>query len=253
MLTSIVGALVIGVTLGVFGSGGSILTVPALVHLAGQSEKVAIAGSLLVVGSISVVAALPYAIAGEVDRRSVVWFGLPGIVGTWSGAALSRWVDGRVQMVLFALVAIGAAVLLMRKREGEPRGGAPHARWKIVLEGLAVGVLTGLVGVGGGFLIVPALVLLGGLPLRRAVGTSLVVIALKSFAGFAKSTIVLQELGLALDLRVLALFAGFGIAGSLGASAIAGRLPQAALQRTFAIVLIAVGTWTLADTLTRHA
>jgi uncharacterized membrane protein YfcA len=117
----------------------------------------------------------------------------------------------------------------------------------IALEGLGVGVLTGLVGVGGGFLIVPALVLLGGLPMRRAVGTSLVIIALKSLVGFAKYVDVLADLGLSIDWSVLALFTGFGIAGSLLGSRLSSLVPQHALQRVFSALLVLVGAgilWT---------
>jgi hypothetical protein len=245
VLPAILGALAIGISLGLLGSGGSILTVPALIYLGGQPEKVAIAGSLGVVGAISLAGALPYARQKLVDWPSVVWFGIPGMAGTYGGAWLARWVDGRVQMLLFGCVALVAAILLLRPRP-PAEGRAPRARWKVVLDGLGVGVLTGLVGVGGGFLIVPALVLLGGLPMRRAVGTSLVIIALKSFTGFVKYVDVLDQLGLQLDWRVLGLFTAVGVAGSVAGNFASGRLPQAALQRAFAVLLIGVGAWVVA-------
>lgn len=240
------GALAIGISLGLLGSGGSIFTVPALVYLAHEDEKVAIASSLGIVAGISLVAVIPYARRGEVDWRSVLRFGVPGIAGTYGGAWLGGQVSARFQLVLLAIVMIAASGLMLRKpcAEGRVR---EHATWLVALEGLAVGVLTGLVGVGGGFLIVPALVLLGGLPMRRAIGTSLVIITLKSLVGFAKYVQVLACLGLAIDWRILGLFTAVGIAGSLVGSRASAWIPQRALQRAFAAVLVLAGAGILAS------
>lgn len=236
------GALGIGLSLGVLGSGGSILTVPVLVFLAHQERKVAIASSLGIVGAISLAGAIPYARARLIDWRAVLVFGVPGVLGTYCGAWLAKYVSADVQFALLAAVMLAAAALLL-KRPGQrvSREHAPRASGLVALEGLAVGVLTGLVGVGGGFLIVPALVLLGGLEMRRAVATSLAIIALKSLVGFAKSVQVLSELELELDWNVLALFAAVGIVGSLVGARIQPAIPQRALQRTFALVLVLVG------------
>ncbi|NUP96037.1 MAG: sulfite exporter TauE/SafE family protein [Planctomycetaceae bacterium] len=234
------GALAIGLSLGLLGSGGSIFTVPALLYLAHQDEKVAIASSLGIVAGISLFASLPYARRGEVDWRSVIRFGLPGIVGTFGGAWLAKYVSAHTQLALLGLVMLVASVLMLRKPVETART-RPHPTWMIALEGLAVGVLTGLVGVGGGFLIVPALVLLGGLPMRRAIGTSLVIITLKSLVGFAKYVEVLGDLDLAVDWNVLALFTAVGIAGSLLGSRVSSLVPQRALQRVFAAVLVLAG------------
>jgi len=247
MLLVWIGALAIGVGLGLLGSGGSILTVPALVYLAHQDEKVAIASSLGIVAGISVVAAIPYARRREIDMRSVLRFGLPGILGTFGGAWLAQFVSARTQLELLAAVMVLAAVLMFRTQREEREPGRAHATWLIALEGLGVGVLTGLVGVGGGFLIVPALVLLGGLPMRRAVGTSLVIIALKSLVGFAKYVDVLGDLGLSIDWNVLAVFTGFGVAGSLLGGRVSTLVQQHALQRGFSALLVVVGAailWT---------
>lgn len=241
MILAWLGAVAVGLGLGLLGSGGSILTVPVLVYLAGQDEKVAIAGSLAIVAGISFVAAVPYARRRDIDWRSVVRFGIPGVIGTFGGAWLARFVSARVQIEMLALVMVAAAVLLLRTKRDVELPRREHATWLIALEGLAVGVLTGLVGVGGGFLIVPALVLLGGLPIRRAVGTSLVIITLKSVVGFAKYVDVLGDLGLAVDWRVLALFTAFGIGGSLLGGRLSTRIPQPLLQRIFSVLLIFVG------------
>lgn len=254
------GALAIGVSLGLLGSGGSILTVPVLVYLVGQDEKVAIGGSLFVVGAIAAVGGLQYALRRRVDWRSVLWFGVPGMAGTWGGAGLAAYVSGTLQLAVFALVMLAAAVAMMKngeskaeKEERERAGGTANAedvgrgrsRWKIVLDGLAVGVLTGFVGVGGGFLIVPALAVLGGLPMALAVGTSLVVIALKSAAGFVKYLDVLGSLGLELDWPVLATLTAVGIAGSFAGRWLGGRLSEHRLRRTFGLFLVVVGGWIL--------
>lgn len=256
MWIALIGALLVGLSLGLLGSGGSILTVPVLVYLVGEPDKVAIAESLGIVAAIAAAGALPYARQRTIDWRSVLFFGIPGIAGTYGGAWLSRFVSGPVQLVLFAGVMLLAAVLMYRRSTPRPTptvssaGGVTvaarkHAAWKIMLEGVSVGVLTGLVGVGGGFLIVPALVLLGGLDMRRAVGTSLVIIALKSVAGYLKYLDVLADLGLAVNWEVVGLFAAVGIAGSFAGNWIGGRIPQHRLQRGFAVFLVVMGLWIL--------
>ena len=245
MLYVWLGALAIGLTLGLLGSGGSILTVPVLVYLAGEPEKVAIAESLAVVGAIAAFGALPYARQRQVDVRSVLLFGIPGIVGTYGGAALSRFVSGGVQLALFAGVMLVAAVLMLRGRAASDGTGRRQAAWILAVEGLAVGVLTGLVGVGGGFLIVPALVLLGGLPMRLAVGTSLVIIALKSFAGFYKYLDVLADTGLAVDWGLIGLLSAVGVVGAFVGNRISGRVPQASLRKGFAVFLVVMGVFIL--------
>jgi len=247
MLYALLGAVAIGLVLGLLGSGGSILTVPVLVYLADQPDKVAIAESLAIVGAIAAVGALPYARQKLVDWHSVLYFGVPGILGTYGGAALAKWVPGPVQLALFAVVMILAAVLMFRGRKEAPEGEHKRqALWLIATEGLIVGVLTGLVGVGGGFLIVPALVLLGGLSMRLAVGTSLLIIAAKSAAGFWKYIDVLAETGLYVDWTLIGIFAAIGIVGSFVGNALSQRVPQAQLKRGFAVFLIIMGGFILA-------
>lgn len=163
MSLALLGALLIGLSLGLLGSGGSILTVPVLVYLLGEPPKQAIAESLLIVGGIALLGAVPYALRGLVDFRNVLFFGLPGMAGTYFGAWLSRFVSGQVQLLTFALVMLLAAYFMARPLPLKRQEGG-RKPWKIVLDGLFVGALTGFVGVGGGFLIVPALVLLGGFP-----------------------------------------------------------------------------------------
>lgn len=239
------GAVAIGVSLGLLGSGGSILTVPVLVYLFGQDEKVAIAGSLAIVGTIALVGSVPYIRRQQVDWRNVLLFGVPGMAGTYLGAWSATFVAGILQLALFAIVMLVAAWFMLKpiRLTNEPH--APRSHWKIVSDGLLVGIVTGLVGVGGGFLIVPALALLGGLAMHRAVATSLVIIALKSFSGFFKYVDVLDKQDLALDWNVLGVVTALGIGGSWLGNHIGTRLPQDKLKRVFGYFLIVMGIYIL--------
>jgi uncharacterized membrane protein YfcA len=243
------GAMAIGVSLGLLGSGGSILTVPVLVYLIGQDEKLAIAGSLAIVGSIALAGSLQYLRKKLIDWRIVFLFGIPGMVGTYIGAWLATWVSGLVQLTMFAVVMLLASWQMLKPAVLDDTPHEPREIWKIGLDGLLVGILTGLVGVGGGFLIVPALVLLGGLSMHRAVATSLLIIALKSFTGFWKYLDVLDQQGLVLDWNAITIVSVLGILGSLIGSRIAGRVDQHKLRRVFGLFLIVMGVYILARTL----
>jgi len=245
MVVAIFGAVAIGLTLGLLGSGGSILTVPVLVYLVGHEGKVAIAESLAIVGAIALIGMLPYAKQKQVDWRSVFYFGVPGMIGTYGGAWLSQFVTDAAQLILFAGVMLVAAFMMFRKKATEVEELHRHPVWQIVLEGTIVGVITGLVGVGGGFLIVPALVILGGLPMRLAVGTSLVIVALKSFSGFVKYLGVLKTIHATIDLQTVVLFAIVGIVGTLVGNALSQRVNQAALKRGFAVFLLLMSGFVL--------
>lgn len=246
LVLTIPGAIAIGLSLGLLGSGGSILTVPVLVYLVGQDEKVAIAGSLFVVGSIALAGGLQFLRAGFIQWRSVVMFGIPGMLGTYLGAMLAAYVSGVMQLALFALVMLAASWLMLRPIDLAHAQRRQRADWKIMGDGLVVGVITGLVGVGGGFLIVPALVLLGGLSMHQAVATSLVVIALKSYSGFWKYLDVLESQSLELDWNTLLIVTALGIAGSIAGSKLARRLPQDKLKQWFGYFLIVMGIYILA-------
>ena len=239
------GAIAIGLSLGLLGSGGSILTVPVLVYLLGQDEKVAIAGSLFIVGTIALAGGMQFLRAGFIQWRSVLIFGLPGMLGTYLGAVIAAFVPGVMQLALFALVMLAASYLMLRPLDLEHAHATPRAAWKIAADGLVVGVITGLVGVGGGFLIVPALVLLGGLTMHQAVATSLIIIALKSYSGFYKYLDVLEQQSLELDWRTLLVVTALGIAGSIVGSKLARRLPQNTLKRWFGYFLIVMGLYIL--------
>ncbi|MBL0921140.1 MAG: sulfite exporter TauE/SafE family protein, partial [Phycisphaerales bacterium] len=213
MIAELLGALLIGLSLGLLGSGGAILTVPILVYLAGHSEKQAIVESLAIVGLIALSGAVRNGARGQVDVRAVVLFGLPGMVGAFLGAYVARWVPGAAQLALLGVVMLLAAWFMFRARAQEQASDVRAPEPLLAAQGLGVGGLTGLLGVGGGFLIVPALTLLGRLPVKTAIGTSLAVIAMNCAAGFVKSWRVLRDLGGSVDWVTVALFSAVGIAG----------------------------------------
>ncbi len=235
------GALAIGLSLGLLGSGGSILTVPVLIYWVGEAEKVAIAESLAIVGLIAAFGSLPYSRKGLVSWRLVGLFGVPGMAGAHLGAIIGGRISGTLQLAIFAFIMMAAAVLMFRSPRLTPNAPPnPRQAWKTALDGFLVGVTTGLVGVGGGFLIVPALVLLGGLPMLAAVGTSLTIIALNSLVGYLEYLDVLQRLGLAVQWQLIGIFAVLGVVGAWFGRKLAGRLPQAQLRKVFAVFLVAM-------------
>ncbi|HET7464681.1 MAG TPA: sulfite exporter TauE/SafE family protein [Longimicrobium sp.] len=245
MLLAGVCAALIGLSLGLLGGGGSILTVPVFVYLLGFEAKEAIAGSLLVVGATSLFGAVGHWRAGNVNLRVAAVFGAVAMAGAYLGARLAAFVSGGAQLTLFAGVMLLAAWFMFRPSKAprdDAAGGPVRAMplWLIAAEGLGVGLLTGLVGVGGGFLIVPALVLLGRVPMKQAVGTSLLVIAMNSAAGFAgywgRVTVAWG---------FLALFAAVAVAGILLGTRLSRRVPQHALRRAFAVLLLVMGSFVL--------
>lgn len=250
MFWAFLGALLIGISLGLLGSGGSILTVPVLIYLVGEPEKVAIAESLGIVTAISLFGMLPYAIRKLVHWKSVVYFGIPGMLGTYAGASLSAYISGNTQLIIFALVMIVAAVLMIKNKVvDENQKNLSISNSVLIIEGLGVGLLTGLVGVGGGFLIIPALVLVAGLEMRMAVGTSLFIIAAKSALGFYKYLDVLRTEKLNVNWELLAIFTVIGIIGSFVGSRLSQKVPQQALKKVFGFFLIAMGVFILGSNL----
>jgi uncharacterized protein len=233
--------LLIGLSLGLLGGGGSILTVPIFVYVLGFGAKESIAMSLFVVGAVSLSGAVGHWRAGNVDVRIGTLFGGFSMLGTYGGARLSVYFTGAAQLTLFAVVMLLAAVFMMRGVEPPPAAAARVARtpWALALiavEGVAVGVLTGLVGVGGGFLIVPALVLLGGVPMKVAVGTSLMVIALKSATGFLG---YVDQVDVAWGFMLV--FSGIATVGIVIGTRLVRHVPAQTLRRAFALFLLLMG------------
>jgi uncharacterized protein len=234
VLAGTVLAVLVGLSLGLLGGGGSILTVPILVYVVAVAPHEAIALSLLIVGTTSVAALVAHARAGRVRWRTGALFGATSMVGAFSAGKLAHFVPGTVLLLFFGAMMLITAVAMMRGQTREPAESAEAKLSelpivKIVLEGLAVGAVTGLVGAGGGFLVVPALVLFAKLPMRAAVGTSLLVIAMKSFAAFA------GYLGTTpVDWGFAAMATTAAVGGSFLGGGLAGRVPQDLLRRGFA-------------------
>ena len=237
-----VGAMVIGITLGMLGSGGSAIMVPVLIYLVGHGAKESIAESMAIVGLISMVAAIPYARSRQVDWRSVWYFGIPGMLGTFLGAWLGGLATEALQLVVFGGVLLAAALMMLRRPRTPHEETALPPIWKVGGEGMAVGILTGFVGVGGGFLIVPALVVLGRLPMRLAVGTSLVIIAIKAAVGFAKYEHYLLMHNATADVRTILVFVAVGVVGSILGRRMNAVLDQRRLKQVFAAFLIVLGS-----------
>lgn len=233
-------SLLIGIALGLLGGGGSILTTPILIYVLDLEAKAAIATSLLVVGVTSVAAVVQHARAGNVEWRTGLTFGGAGMVGAFLGGFVARWIPAHILMGLFALMMLATAVAMFRGRKDAGGGGEGQATWKVILDGLIVGVVTGLVGAGGGFLVVPALALLGGLPMKKAVGTSLLVIALKSFAGFAG-----HASHVTVDLELAAAVSASAVLGSFVGSRLVSLIPPEALRRGFAVFVLVMGAFVL--------
>lgn len=247
-LFAILGACAIGLSLGLLGSGGSILTVPVLVYLVEQPERVAIAGSLVIVGSIALLGSVPYFKQKLIDWPTVLMFGIPGMAGTYIGAwVATEHLTGIQQLAIFALVMLLASYFMLRpKKDIEAQSDHQRHAVKISIDGLIVGIVTGIVGVGGGFLIVPALVLLGGLSMRRAVATSLVIIALKSFTGFAKYwDSIVDDPTIQLDWKIIGIMILLGGIGSFVGNKIANKVPQDKLKKIFGGFLIVMGIYIL--------
>lgn len=240
-LTIVIAGIVIGLLLGLTGGGGSILTVPLLVYIVGLDAKVAIATSLLVVGLASLAALLQHSRAGNVHWRTGIIFGLAGMAGAYSGGRVAQFIADALLLLLFAGVMIGSGVAMLRKRQraGGAAAAAHHVvprNWfKVVADGFVVGIVTGLVGAGGGFLVVPALALLGGLPMHAAVGTSLLVIAMKCFAGLAGYVAHVP-----IDMQSAAIVGGLAMVGTLLGSRLARSVSGSQLQTGFGLFVLLV-------------
>jgi uncharacterized membrane protein YfcA len=235
-------SVLIGLSLGLLGGGGSILTVPILTYVAGLNPKEAIAASLFVVGATSAVSAVDHARKRRVKWRTGLVFGAAGMAGALGGGLLGGHIPGTILMIAFALMMVATSLAMIRGRRDratkEHDGELPVG--KVVVEGLVVGLVTGLVGAGGGFLVVPALALLGGLSMPVAVGTSLVVIAMKSFAGLGGYLTTVT-----LDWALVGGVTAAAIAGSFIGARLAGRVAEAALRKGFGLFVLVMGVFVL--------
>ena len=233
------GGLAIGASLGVLGGGGTILTLPLLLAL-GVEAKQAIASSLAVVSATACVAAARHSRAGNVDWRAAGLFGPATAVGGFvAGQAAGRIPAETLLLVFTALMIVaGVSMLLRRPATVSPSAARPAV---LALQGAAIGALTGLVGAGGGFLFVPAFALLAGMPMARAIGTSLVVIAASALAALVGH---LSHVALRLD--VVVPLTAAAIAGAWLGARFAGRASETLLRRGFGSFILAVAAWMLA-------
>lgn len=248
MIAALVLGLIVGIVLGLVGGGGSIIAVPALVYGVGLSTSEAIPTSLLVVGISSLAALIPR-LRGSIRWSIALIVGAAGIPAAWAGTAVGRLLDPDVLMVVFAAIMVIAGIRMLRDT-GESGGSCADGStvWrscapKAIAVGLLVGFLTGLLGVGGGFLITPALTLILGLRMKQAVGTSLVIIVINSVAGFSA-----HLGGFTLNWPVILAFTIPAILGSLVAARFAGRLKDSHIRRGFSVLIFLVAAWVLATT-----
>jgi uncharacterized membrane protein YfcA len=235
---------IIGLTLGFLGGGGSILTVPALVYIVGQSPQAAVTASLMIVGINSAMGAFFHRSQGTQNWQVALIFGGAGMVVSYLSAGLSKLLPSTVLMILFAVLMLVVGGLMIFSKPPKNQQQSQH-NWLVTLvSGAAVGVLTGFLGVGGGFLIVPALVMLVGLPMRQAVGTSLIVIAMNSLAGF------LGHLnGASIDMVVVTIFVVAGLFGSISGTKLAKLIKPDQLRTSFALFVMVLAVFLLYDNL----
>ncbi|RYD54195.1 MAG: sulfite exporter TauE/SafE family protein [Verrucomicrobiaceae bacterium] len=230
------GAALVGLSLGLTGAGGSIVTLPLLVYLAGVSPREAVTLSLLVVGAAAAAGAIQRWRTGGIHARAAVLFALSGIIGAWQGARFTRLVAPKLLMTLFAVLMLVVAVRMMFSRD-EDTTMSPECRpWRCLAAGGGIGILTGFLGVGGGFLLTPALIKFARMPLRMATGTSLAVIAFNSAAGF-----VAHVGDGPVDWKLAGLFSAVAVAGSLAGNALAAKLPVKRLRQGFATLTLLTG------------
>jgi uncharacterized protein len=247
MIVVFLSALLIGISLGFLGSGGSIITLPVLVFLLDRPEKLAIGESLAIVGIIALIGAITYGIRSKIIWKIVFYFGISGIFGALLGAHSSYFVSSTFQLILFAIMMIFAALSMnFTKKSFDPLTHPAHPNWMMVMEGMVVGFLTGLLGIGGGFMIVPTLLFIMGLPMNYAVGTSLAIITINAFSGFLEQLAVLNKLQLEVNWHIILIFSVVGIFGSFIGSFIANKVPQKRVRQIFSVNLIVLGLFILA-------
>jgi uncharacterized membrane protein YfcA len=248
-------AVVMGIVLGAIGGGGSILTVPILVYLFGQDASIATGYSLLIVGLTATYGAISYYRQGLIDIKAAITFAIPSIIAVYLTRAFlmpaipdvilsSPFVieKNTFIMVSFALLMLLSAYMMLTRNNSEMKSsGAQHNPLLIVLEGAVVGVATGILGAGGGFLIIPALVILMGMEMKKAVGASLLIISLKSLIGFTGDL----QAGISLDWLLIGKLVAFTLVGMWIATKIANKVESSKLQKGFGLFTLAIAIFIL--------
>lgn len=248
LVIALVLAVLVGISLGLLGGGGSILATPILTYVLGMEPRLAIASSMFIVGVTSAVGLIAHARAGRVRWKTGFVFGVAGMAGAFAGGLLGDAIPGPVLMIMFATMMIATSTAMIRGRKKSPDGALPNSGdaarpiARMLLTGLFVGLATGLVGAGGGFLIVPALNLLGGLPMAVAAATSLFVIVMNTASGLSGALLTVP-----IDWPIVLAFTGIAVAGSLLGARLAGRIPERALRRGFGFFVLAMGALVMAQ------
>ena len=249
-------AVAIGISLGLLGGGGSVLALPVLVYVMGVAPRSAIAMTLVIVGTVSLLGSIPHARRGNLNFKIAAIFGSATMVGAYLGARIATlpMITSGMQMILFGLTMLIAAVLMIYRsyqaksevsddkliEANYVKPACKYCWLWLMTEGVAVGGLTGLVGVGGGFAIVPALVLLGNVPMKQAIGTSLLIIAANSVSGF------LGYMGhVSLDWNLTVSFTFLAGCGTVIGAYLAQFVSAQQLQKGFGYFLLAVATFVL--------
>lgn len=247
-------SIVIGILLGLLGGGGSILTVPVLVYLADLSTKSAIITSLIVVAITSSIAVINYARTDRVCWITGITFGAAGMLGAFSGGRISAYIPDTILLVLFAVVMLIASTAMLKSRKISEK--TEHRQEKnfcpldlpvsaILFDGLLVGLVTGLVGVGGGFLLVPALTILAGLPIQAAIGTSLFIIVLQSAAALAG-----HANHMSIDIPLTVIITSCAIVGSYAGFRLSSKINAYYLKKGFGVFVLFLGSFLLYRELT---
>lgn len=238
-------SLLAGALLGLLGGGGSLLMVPILRYVLGKDAHEAVVASLLVVGATSLLALVPHARAGRVKLSVGVPFGLAGLLGAYGASRLAPLLPGELLLVGLAVTMFATGTAMLKPRRAASAATAVRAPLlRFALQGLLVGSLAGLFGAGGGFLIVPALVVLGGLAMPEAIGTSLLVLSMNSAAGLAGALP-----GSHVDLKLAAALGALTIAGSVVGGRLAVRVEVACLRRAFGLFVLAMAGFVLGQEL----
>lgn len=241
--TSLIFALLIGLSLGILGGGGSTLAVPVFIYIAKYDTKTAICMSLLVVGTASLFGSFRYWKNGEINPKIAMIFGPFAMLGAYIGSKyISPYFTDDQQLILFAsMMIIASFVMFIDKKQNEEENKNYKKRYDIFApQGLFIGILSGLVGVGGGFLIIPSLIIFGKLHMREAVGTSLIIIAMNATTGVA---------GYLSDVNIPWVFTfwftGFAIIGIYAGTSFAKHIPQQKLKKGFAVFILLMGTFVM--------
>ena len=246
-------AVCIGITLGLIGGGGSILALPILKYVMGVETKSAVAMTLVIVGTVSLIGVIPHWLQGNVNFKTALLFSPAAMLGAYIGARIASLpiIDPTIQLICFAVMMLVAAFFMIRKssrtsdnKQQDDLFNSKHdSQYRLLMipiEGLIVGIVTGFVGVGGGFLIIPALVLLGKTPMKEAVGTSLLIITFKSLAGFA------GYFGqVPVDVNIMIIFTIAASLGTISGAYLTKFVKPKLLEKSFGYFVIAVAVYIL--------